>query len=184
MASSWWRRFERNFFSVLWIVLVLALTRVKNVLTMAGLGVASFYLWQSAVVVVQLNLVAAGSNLAVAVGALLGSVLSFLGKPGSGLVAFVLVVAAVSGGGVVLEPGGGLSTQFENPLGSGTAEAPPEPTPAANSPESSGGSSGYSGDYDCDDFSSQRAAQEVHEESNGAHGLDGDGDGVACETLP
>lgn len=39
-------------------------------------------------------------------------------------------------------------------------------------------------DYDCDDFSSQAAAQDVYEDSNGEHGLDGDGDGVACETLP
>lgn len=46
------------------------------------------------------------------------------------------------------------------------------------------GSSGYTGDYDCDDFSSQAAAQDVHEESGGAHGLDGDGDGAACEELP
>jgi micrococcal nuclease len=48
----------------------------------------------------------------------------------------------------------------------------------------SGSSSGYSGDYDCDDFSSQAAAQDVYEDSGGAHGLDGDGDGVACESLP
>lgn len=44
-------------------------------------------------------------------------------------------------------------------------------------------SGGYSGDYDCDDFSSQAQAQEVHDESGGAHGLDGDGDGIACEEL-
>lgn len=48
----------------------------------------------------------------------------------------------------------------------------------------SGSSSGYSGDYDCDDFSSQAAAQDVYEDSGGAHGLDGDGDGIACEHLP
>lgn len=41
-----------------------------------------------------------------------------------------------------------------------------------------------SGEYDCDDFSSQAAAQAVHEQSGGAHGLDGDGDGIACEALP
>jgi len=48
----------------------------------------------------------------------------------------------------------------------------------------SGSSSGYTGDYDCDDFSTQAAAQDVYEESGGAHGLDGDGDGIACEHLP
>lgn len=45
-------------------------------------------------------------------------------------------------------------------------------------------SGGYVGDYDCDDFSSQAAAQSVYEDSGGAHGLDGDGDGIACEHLP
>ncbi|WP_436924733.1 excalibur calcium-binding domain-containing protein [Halosimplex amylolyticum] len=183
MASNSWRRFRRNFFSVLWIVLVLTLTRVKNVLTVVGLGVAAFSLWQFAGVLVQWNLVSAGSHLAITAGALLGSALSFLGSPGRGVVAFVLVVAAVGGAGAVLESGDTLPTHVENPLGTETAEAPPEPTETGRS-EPSGGSSEYSGDYDCDDFSSQRAAQEVHEESNGAHGLDGDGDGVACEHLP
>ncbi|WP_123533911.1 excalibur calcium-binding domain-containing protein [Halosimplex salinum] len=184
MASSAWRRFRRNFFSVLWIVLVLALTRLKNALTVVGLGVAAVYLWQFAGVLVQLNLVAAGSNLAIAVGALFGSALSFFGRPGRGIVAFVLVVAAVGGGGAVVASEGDLATQFDNPLESEGAETPPEPTPETDRSERSGESSGYSGDYDCDDFSSQRAAQEVYEESNGAHGLDGDGDGVACEHLP
>lgn len=48
----------------------------------------------------------------------------------------------------------------------------------------SGGSGGYIGDYDCDDFSTQAAAQNAHERSGGDHGLDGDGDGIACEHLP
>jgi hypothetical protein len=39
------------------------------------------------------------------------------------------------------------------------------------------------GDRDCDDFDSQAAAQSYHEEVGGS-GLDGDGDGVACEALP
>ena len=50
-------------------------------------------------------------------------------------------------------------------------------------PESDG-STGYVGDRDCDDFSSQSSAQRAHEDSGGAYGLDGDGDGVACEHLP
>lgn len=40
------------------------------------------------------------------------------------------------------------------------------------------------GDYTCDDFDAHDEAQTAHEESGGAHGLDGDGDGVACESLP
>lgn len=36
---------------------------------------------------------------------------------------------------------------------------------------------------DCDDFETQEAAQEFHETHSG-HGLDGDGDGIACESLP
>ena len=43
--------------------------------------------------------------------------------------------------------------------------------------------SGPSGDADCDDFGTQAAAQSYHESTGGA-GLDGDGDGRACEHLP
>lgn len=38
-------------------------------------------------------------------------------------------------------------------------------------------------DMDCDDFETQSEAQEFHEMHTG-HGLDGDGDGIACESLP
>ena len=38
-------------------------------------------------------------------------------------------------------------------------------------------------DMDCDDFETQAEAQEVHETHTG-HGLDADGDGIACEALP
>lgn len=44
------------------------------------------------------------------------------------------------------------------------------------------------GDYDCSDFSTHREAQDFFEENGGTgndyHGLDRDGDGIACETLP
>lgn len=41
------------------------------------------------------------------------------------------------------------------------------------------------GDYDCSDFDTQAQAQQVLDESTGdPHGLDGDGDGIACETRP
>ncbi len=43
-------------------------------------------------------------------------------------------------------------------------------------------------DYNCKDFRTQEEAQEVMEECGGrgsdVHGLDGDGDGIACESLP
>jgi len=46
----------------------------------------------------------------------------------------------------------------------------------------------YTGDYDCSDFSSHSEAQDFFESeggpSNDPHGLDRDGDGLACETLP
>ena len=38
-------------------------------------------------------------------------------------------------------------------------------------------------DMDCNDFETQTEAQEFHETHSG-HGLDGDGDGIACESLP
>lgn len=41
------------------------------------------------------------------------------------------------------------------------------------------------GDYDCSDFETRAQAQAVLEATSGdPHGLDGDGDGVACESLP
>jgi hypothetical protein len=47
---------------------------------------------------------------------------------------------------------------------------------------------GSSRDYDCADFATQRDAQRFFEQEGGPrddpHGLDGDGDGVACESLP
>ncbi len=43
--------------------------------------------------------------------------------------------------------------------------------------------SGSSGNADCDDFATQAGAQ-IYHESNGGDGLDGDGDGRACEHLP
>jgi len=42
-------------------------------------------------------------------------------------------------------------------------------------------------DYDCSDFSTHAEAQRFFEANNPSsdpHGLDKDGDGVACETLP
>lgn len=43
-----------------------------------------------------------------------------------------------------------------------------------------------SGDYDCADFSTHSEAQDFFESagSGDPHGLDRDGDGEACETLP
>jgi len=43
--------------------------------------------------------------------------------------------------------------------------------------------------YNCDDFDTQQEAQEMFElcgglEGNDIHGLDNDGDGVVCESLP
>jgi micrococcal nuclease len=61
-------------------------------------------------------------------------------------------------------------------------------TTAVRPPSSgSGGNDGArsGGDLDCSDFGSQQEAQEVLEEAPGdPNRLDGDGDGVACESLP
>lgn len=40
-------------------------------------------------------------------------------------------------------------------------------------------------DYDCSDFATQEEAQaEYDKDPNDPHGLDGDNDGIACESLP
>lgn len=42
-------------------------------------------------------------------------------------------------------------------------------------------------DYDCSDFSTHRAAQRFfkhHHPNRDPYGLDGDNDGIACESLP
>lgn len=50
------------------------------------------------------------------------------------------------------------------------------------------GDGGSIGDRNCDDFATQREAQRFFERGGGPqrdpHGLDSDGDGVACEELP
>jgi micrococcal nuclease len=70
------------------------------------------------------------------------------------------------------------------------ATATPTETDSSDDSGGSGGSdlpppSGGSSDpYDCSDFDSQDQAQQVLEETPGdASGLDGDGNGVACESL-
>jgi micrococcal nuclease len=45
------------------------------------------------------------------------------------------------------------------------------------------GDEAYTGGVDCDDFETQAEAQRFHETHSG-HGLDGYGDGIACESLP
>lgn len=61
-------------------------------------------------------------------------------------------------------------------------------TPAAAPVASSGGYSCSSNLYNCADFATQAQAQSVYEAcggiSNDIHRLDGDKDGIACETLP
>ncbi|RJT08036.1 thermonuclease family protein [Halococcus sp. IIIV-5B] len=71
-----------------------------------------------------------------------------------------------------------------------TATATPTPEPESDDGDSSGGvetptPSGDSSDpYDCSDFDSQEAAQQVYDsDPSDPSGLDGDDDGEACESL-
>jgi hypothetical protein len=67
------------------------------------------------------------------------------------------------------------------PPSSPTSTPPSAPGPSPNSREPSPGSSAGR-DLDCDDFSSQEEAQEVFEDDpSDPHGLDADGDRIACE---
>lgn len=62
--------------------------------------------------------------------------------------------------------------------GSQTQEPVPAPAPAPSAP--SGG-----GDLDCSDFATQAEAQDVLDaDPSDPNGLDGEGDGVPCESLP
>ena len=102
----------------------------------------------------------------------------------AGLIAFVVlffIFGLLVGVGSVLVPSGPLGLLDAG--GSAPTVTGASPEVATASADSTGGP-GYAGDYDCDDFSSQASAQAVYEESGGAHGLDGDDDGVACEHLP
>lgn len=56
-------------------------------------------------------------------------------------------------------------------------------TDSASSTENDTDDTQMKEDMDCDDFETQAEAQEFHETHTG-HGLDGDGDGIACESLP
>jgi len=102
--------------------------------------------------------------------------------PVAGGIVFVVLLVVLGGivGAIGLVP----PLDTGDVLGSDDTETTPTPEPSTIKTDTSSKSSGYSGDYDCDDFSSQSAAQDVYEESGGAHGLDGDGDGKACEHLP
>jgi micrococcal nuclease len=60
----------------------------------------------------------------------------------------------------------------------------PEPTPTSEASEDIPPLP-PDGDYNCGDFDTQEQAQQVLERTSGdPHGLDGDGNGVACESLP
>ena len=62
--------------------------------------------------------------------------------------------------------------------GCGYEEYEPTSAPVA-------GPSGADGSYNCDDFGSHAEAQAYYEQQNGdPDGLDRDGDGLACESLP
>lgn len=61
------------------------------------------------------------------------------------------------------------------------------PTPSTPTAPSQGGSSYTGGDKDCGDFATHNEAQAFFLANNPSadpHGLDRDGDGLACETLP
>ncbi|MWG34800.1 nuclease [Halomarina oriensis] len=69
------------------------------------------------------------------------------------------------------------------------ARSTPEPTERKTEVPSEGGVDvppvPADGDYNCGDFDTQEQAQTVLEDEPGdPHRLDGDGDGVACESLP
>jgi len=78
--------------------------------------------------------------------------------------------------------------------GSAATDTPTETESSSDDSDDSGGSggsdlpppSGGSSDpYDCSDFDTQDQAQQVLEETPGdPSGLDGDGNGIACESLP
>lgn len=70
-----------------------------------------------------------------------------------------------------------------------TSSSATTPTPAPVVPSTGGGEYSCSGNiYNCGDFSTHAEAQAAYEQcggvSNDIHKLDGDGDGVACESLP
>ena len=60
---------------------------------------------------------------------------------------------------------------------------PPSTVPEATEPSESTRSAAPARDYDCDDFESQEEAQ-LYLAPGDPYGLDEDGNGVACETLP
>jgi Excalibur calcium-binding domain len=71
-----------------------------------------------------------------------------------------------------------------------TEPAPPSSPPAASTPPDTGGDtpprgpSGADGTYNCADFDTQAQAQAWLDANGNVDGLDGDNDGVACQSLP
>ena len=74
-------------------------------------------------------------------------------------------------------------TSSPTPTPTNTLAPPPTPTPSGCGPHDPHGP-----DLDCKDFSTQREAQACFIAAGGPeddpHGLDGDNDGLACESLP
>jgi hypothetical protein len=60
---------------------------------------------------------------------------------------------------------------------------PPSTVPETKQPSEATRSAAQARDYDCDDFESQEEAQ-LYLAPGDPYGLDEDGNGVACETLP
>lgn len=77
-----------------------------------------------------------------------------------------------------------------------TPQPTPRPTPKPTEKPRQGGGGGFykppgwrGGDVNCDDFNTHRQAQDFFKGTGGSrnndpYGLDSDGDGIACETLP
>lgn len=71
-------------------------------------------------------------------------------------------------------------------LGGGALLFSQPPTPTSDGDYTTERSFEEYGDYDCSDFSTQGEAQDFFdsEGSGDPHGLDRDGDDIACESLP
>lgn len=177
------KRLKRNRWLILKTLIKRLLLRPQNLIGLVAILFALSFFARSIGTLFSGEVIQASLSLVRGTAATVGGVMSFTGSPikgGAIAVGAILVVGAAAGTLGVAAP------SLDN-----TTEGQQITTPQTQSPTQTefrqsepSGSSSYSGDYNCEDFSSQAAAQEVHEESGGAHGLDGDGDGAACESLP
>jgi len=99
--------------------------------------------------------------------------------------AFVNAERAAQDGGVGLWGYDGPDASTSDSSSNAESDSTQEPQPNSDADQTADSTPEPTDEYNCGDFDTQQEAQAVLDRTSGdPHGLDGDGDGEACESLP